>query len=35
MAIPAGYFYKDGFYWNSVDNTGPYIWNGTTMVLVS
>lgn len=34
MAIPAGYFYKDGYYWKD-DGTGPYIWNGTSMVLVS
>jgi hypothetical protein len=34
MAIPAGYFYKDGFYWG-LDETGPYVWNGVSMALVA
>lgn len=34
MTIPAGYVYKDGFYWAEDDNTGPYGWNGADMYLL-
>lgn len=33
MPIPANYFYKDGAYWG-YDDTGPWGWNGTSMVLL-
>lgn len=34
MALPDGYFYKDGFYW-ALDSTGPYAWTGAVMQLVA
>lgn len=32
MSIPVGYFYKNGFYWKT-DGTGPYTFDGTSMLL--
>lgn len=32
MPIPSDYFYRQGWYWKA-DGTGPYVWNGTAMVL--
>ena len=34
MALPDGYFYRQGYYWK-VDGTGPYQWNGATMDLLT
>lgn len=33
MSIPAGYFYKDGFYWTT-GGAGPLAWDGTNFYLV-
>lgn len=33
MTLPAGYFYKEGFYWKN-DESGPYVYDGATMALV-
>ena len=33
MAIPATHFYRNGAYWG-FDGTGPYAWNGTSMVAI-
>lgn len=34
MALPASTVYKNGFWFKS-DGTGPYAYNGTTLILVS
>lgn len=34
MSIPAGYVYKDGFFWRLSDGSGPYVFDGSSMSLV-
>lgn len=34
MALPAGYFYKDGAYWFR-DGTGPYKYDGASMSILA